>query len=140
MRKHFDAEDDSTALVVPEQAMRMMPCLWCRDATPVSVLNHLGARCSRCYAAYCRAPQPAPHVADKRTQGPLAWAHLLRRREETGERLTPPQRSAWRKALQRQDALRQDADDQDLDYAARERRQAEQERIRQYAAERGIEP
>ena len=42
MRKHFDAEDDSTALVVPEQAMRMMPCLWCRDATPVSVLNHLG--------------------------------------------------------------------------------------------------
>jgi len=30
-------------------------CLWCKDPTPHGVLAMYGARCSHCYARYCRA-------------------------------------------------------------------------------------
>lgn len=119
----------------PRDQYGPLPCSFCGDLTSRSVLAHLGARCSRCYEAYCRAPQRKVNVGDKR-QSPRAWAHALKRREEAGERLTPPQRAMWRAAIGRQDAQPQDAED--ADYATRERRQAEQERIRQYAAERGL--
>lgn len=37
-----------------------MPCTRCGEPTPRSVLNHLGARCSRCYEAYLREPMTTP--------------------------------------------------------------------------------
>ena len=30
-----------------------MPCLWCGEPTLIPTLNHLGARCQRCFDAYC---------------------------------------------------------------------------------------
>lgn len=39
------------------------PCAWCQKPTPVQVLIHLGARCQRCFDAWCAAPQPAPPAA-----------------------------------------------------------------------------
>lgn len=77
-------------------------------------------------------------VAKQRPADPRAWAHRLRAREMAGQTLTPAQREAWREALRAGPPLPTDADDPGVDYASRERRQAEQERIRQYAAERGI--
>lgn len=79
----------------------------------------------------------------RQQRDPKAWARDLRDREMNhggvlvnGKRMTQAQRDMWRRALDEQDAQPQDAED--IDYAARERRQAEQERIRQYAAERGL--
>lgn len=77
-------------------------------------------------------------VLKRRPADPRGWADRLRLRELAGERLTPAQREAWRDALRAPGALPTDADDAGTDYAAHQRRQDEQERIRQYAAERGI--
>ena len=31
----------------------LQPCTRCGVATPTATLNHLGARCEKCYEAYC---------------------------------------------------------------------------------------
>ena len=75
----------------------------------------------------------------KRPQAdPRAWADRLRKRELAGERLSRAQREAWREALRAPGALPTDADGADTDYADSDRRREQQERIRLYAAERGI--
>lgn len=68
---------------------------------------------------------------------PREWARALRRRELAGEQLTPALRAMWRDALKAGAPLPTDGD-ADTAYADRERRDAEQQRIAQYAAERGI--
>lgn len=77
-----------------------LPCMWCKAPTLREVLAQYGARCRTCYEGYLRERQPSPDIGDKRTGGPKAWAHALRRREEAGEKLTQAQRDAWRGALQ----------------------------------------
>lgn len=68
---------------------------------------------------------------------PREWAHALRRRELAGEQLTPALRSMWRDALKAGAPLPTDAND-DAGAVNRERIAEQQERTRQYAAERGI--
>lgn len=76
------------------------PCQWCRAIVLVETLNTFGARCKPCYDAYLREPQPATNfMADKRLGDPKEWAQSLRRREQSGERLTLAQRAMWRTAL-----------------------------------------
>lgn len=75
-----------------------MPCTFCGRITAHETLRALGARCVGCFRAYCETVPQAPQVGDKRG-GPKGWAWALRSREMAGERLTPPQKSAWRDAL-----------------------------------------
>jgi hypothetical protein len=75
-------------------------CGFCGKLTPGPQLAAYGARCARCYAAYCESPPQAPDwMADKRTDGPKAWAQVLKAREQRGERLSPAQRDMWRWSL-----------------------------------------
>lgn len=77
-----------------------LPCSFCRIETKRETLAAYGARCFRCYGAYCEAAPKAPEwMADKRVDGPKAWAHSLKLREESGERLLPTQKAMWRSAL-----------------------------------------
>lgn len=41
------------------------PCRWCGELTSVKTLADLGARCFRCYAAYCRGPLPTAKVLSR---------------------------------------------------------------------------
>lgn len=80
-----------------------LPCLWCNAPTAGTTLAAYGARCLRCYEAYCREQQPSPpFAADKRKDGNKAWAHALRAREKSGERLSFAQREMWRAAARNQ--------------------------------------
>lgn len=101
-RQSFDESRDSNSNVVPfatDPGDMLLPCRWCSAPTRRAVLADLGARCIRCYQAYCQAPQPGvKDVGDKR-HGTRSWADALRKREQSGERLTDPQRKAWREAL-----------------------------------------
>lgn len=77
-----------------------MPCSFCGEVTKHEALRMFGARCVRCYRAYCEsASKPAPDVGDKRKGNPKEWAYALKAREESGERLSSVQRSMWRSAL-----------------------------------------
>jgi hypothetical protein len=51
MRALFDETRDAA----PAQTVNsgMLPCLWCQQATKKETLVAYGARCFRCYEAYC---------------------------------------------------------------------------------------
>jgi hypothetical protein len=96
-----------------------LPCRWCQASTPVADLAEYGARCRRCYDAYCAEANPRNRrnvgpltLAEKRAvisaianvgkgvpRGPKDWAHRLRERELAGEQLSILQRKCWREAL-----------------------------------------
>lgn len=66
MRKTFNGDEEvplaphgAPPLPIDPGDVRL-PCLSCSDLTKRKVLAQLGARCQRCYDAYCRAPQPTP--------------------------------------------------------------------------------
>lgn len=84
---------------LPATTADRMPCNRCGTPTLRSTLNHYGARCFECYRSWCNEPQTRPYVGDKATDGPKAWAHALKAREEAGERLSLGQRTMWRDAL-----------------------------------------
>lgn len=46
-----------------------MPCMVCGAITPHKTLSTLGARCARCFKAYCEAPQPPAKRWTGRTPG-----------------------------------------------------------------------
>lgn len=73
-------------------------CRRCKGDAPWQTLSDHGGMCFPCYAAYCREPQKWPDIGDKRN-GPRDWAHALKRRHESGERLTPAQITAYTAAL-----------------------------------------
>src|SRR5512146_2386823 len=75
-----------------------LECKWCGTPTLWGTLAQYGARCLDCYERYVRESHPWPAVGDKNI-GPKAWAHALKEREQSGERLTGAQRDAWRGAL-----------------------------------------
>lgn len=77
---------------------RHRPCSICRTATLSATLSQYGARCHSCYERYL-TEGTKPETADKRTDGPKAWAWFLRSRELAGARLSPTQRSMWRECL-----------------------------------------
>lgn len=74
MRKTFD--EDAPPLppggVMPLPMQRQMSCMVCKAGTPVETLNNFGARCGRCFTAYCRGafaglePQVSREEAVKR--------------------------------------------------------------------------
>lgn len=77
-----------------------LACRWCNAMTPVAALASYGARCFRCYEAYCNSAPEVPHwAANKNTDGPKGWARALKKREMLGERLSPAQKAMWRAAL-----------------------------------------
>lgn len=41
-----------------QETQPMLPCHWCRRATPRSQLAEFGARCTRCYEAYLKGEPP----------------------------------------------------------------------------------
>lgn len=108
---------------------QLMACNCCHTPTAQSVLASLGARCFTCYLAYCRAQLPKVYVGDKR-QGARSWAHALRRREESGEVLSPTQRVMWREALAVAPALRETPIERDADL--NEAKNAAARRIAEY--------
>lgn len=77
-----------------------LPCHRCKEQTLVATLSHYGQMCFGCFEAYSRERQPTPaFMGDKRIDGPRAWAEALRKREQSGERLTLMQKMSWREAL-----------------------------------------
>lgn len=48
------------------------PCRWCQALTSIETLNALGARCEKCYEAYCQAPPPPPAPRRSRSPKPAA--------------------------------------------------------------------
>lgn len=95
------------------------PCTLCQTTTPVNDLATYGARCRRCYDAYCAEANPRnrsavgpmtlaekqalirsiANVGKQGQRGPKDWAYRLREREQGGAYLTRVQRTAWREAL-----------------------------------------
>lgn len=75
------------------------PCGFCGEMTKHETLRMFGARCGRCYQAFCSYIPSGPDVGDKRTGDDKSWAKALQRREEGGERLSSVQRAMWREAL-----------------------------------------
>lgn len=76
-----------------------LPCRLCGMLTQRAMLAQYGARCLNCYELWRGESQPSPYVGDKRVDGPKAWAHALKAREQAGERLSIAQRTMWREAL-----------------------------------------
>lgn len=102
MKRHHD---DQPELLLPPHGKPpvggievRMPCHLCGGATLWATLSQYGARCYGCYVAYCRTPQSGPKFVGDGRLGPTQWADALRQREQSGERLTPFQREAWRRA------------------------------------------
>ena len=87
------------------------PCMICQAPTAWDTLSMLGARCSRCFRAYCAQASPSGAFIGKAraieklraltfsTPGGTDWARRLQEREQNGEKLTRFQREAWRKAI-----------------------------------------
>jgi uncharacterized membrane protein len=118
-RNAFDDQNDRR--VADDFLDGHLPCRWCQATTPKADLATYGARCRRCYEAYCAEANPRNRVAvgpmtlaEKQAvirsianigkggvRGPKDWAHRLCSREQAGERLSPAQRKAWREALNR---------------------------------------
>lgn len=89
MRNPFD----ETRKALEQQDTDLLPCRWCQKPTKRETLSNYGARCWKCYEAYCIAPIPARDkiaisVADNH---PHAWAHRLHARRQMGQRLSPAQ-------------------------------------------------
>lgn len=94
------AFDDSSDRLPAFESGGPLPCSLCNRPTPRAILAQYGARCAGCYGHFCRSvPQRPEHSAHRGLDGPRGWAQALRRREESGERLTPAQRAAWRAAI-----------------------------------------
>lgn len=74
-------------------------CLFCNTPTDWQTLSDHGARCFSCYQAYKRAVPKLPYVGEK-TSDPRGWAYALKRREESGEKLTQFQKQSWREVVQ----------------------------------------
>lgn len=87
------------------------PCSECRKDTLVATLVQYGARCHSCYEFYLRNA-PKTETANKRRDGPKAWAWHLRAQEQAGVRLSIAQRDMWRSGLERElDAMDRDVID-----------------------------
>ena len=90
----------------------LMQCRWCGGMAKRIDLSMGGARCVPCYRDYLDqgvrhhgALSPDEKRAVLRKLGligksaPREWAHLLKAREEAGEKLSSIQRRFWREAL-----------------------------------------
>ena len=84
-----------------EETHDVLSCRFCGKETARQTLSDFGARCYACFSEYCRAPQSRPHVPDSAVPAgaSYAWAHRLRYRHQTGERLTKAQIDAYRWVL-----------------------------------------
>jgi hypothetical protein len=94
----------------PENAA-LLPCGWCSTPTDRNTLSTFGARCARCYQAYCREPQPPGLLPSKAAKDadPKAWARLLQAAERDGTALTAVQQSSWREALRHKPSHEEEA-------------------------------
>lgn len=112
MRKTFDADKD-----IPLPPHGHMPietrlsCSFCGLPTLRDALVHHGARCLRCYDAYCaQMPQDirVPAEAIPSDAGKLDWAFRLRWRHQQGDRLTLAQVDCYRTAVKRYEGRHQE--------------------------------
>jgi len=46
----------------------VLPCTTCKEPTPWATLSNLGARCQRCYEAFCRMPMAEFNARFKRDE------------------------------------------------------------------------
>ncbi len=103
-RKTFDPDADELPHThgQPPLAEVRQPCRWCGESTLRTMLAQYGARCFRCFEAYCAEAQLAPvFLANPAVDGSKAWAWALKAREEHDPRsMTEAQRAMWRAALQ----------------------------------------
>lgn len=80
-------------------------CRLCGSDTSFETLAMLGARCGRCYLAYCSNVPAAPKVPDsaipQSSKKGLEWAYRLRWRHQQGEDLSRLQIASYRGALGR---------------------------------------
>jgi hypothetical protein len=108
--------DDSKDQSINSSVESYLPCSFCGKATLTATLSQYGARCAKCFDTYCQEVS-APTLADERVavarkliglsaawnkvggSDPRQWAHDLRNREQSGERLSRFQRDAWREAI-----------------------------------------
>lgn len=84
----------------PQQSMH--PCGGCGTPSDRTKLSEFAGLCDRCRQAFCTSALPVcvkPELPSNLANSPKAWAHRLQAREESGERLTLGQKSAWRTAL-----------------------------------------
>lgn len=82
-----------------DAGVQLEPCHVCAAPTDPATLGALGRRCRNCWDAWRNTLPEAPDVGNQQHQGPKAWAHALKAREERGERLSAVQREMWRDAL-----------------------------------------
>lgn len=71
------------------------PCGFCREMTPHETLRNFGARCGRCFSAYCRAVPELPKADVKREdvgERQYAARRLATWEARHMERMTPAQR------------------------------------------------
>lgn len=99
--------------VADEANANWLGCTECGAGADRETLSSFGARCLKCYGAYCREhqpPGPPPSLAERARlfrrmhepmpdKDPKAWAKALRDREQLGEFVSPVQAHAWRTAL-----------------------------------------
>jgi len=86
----------------PEKEACDKPCTFCGAMTEHKTLVMLGARCMRCYTAYCNEKRDWPNVTANLTApgDRLAWVRRLEyRRDVLGERLNSSQVDAMQRAL-----------------------------------------
>lgn len=108
-RRPPSADDDKPDVTLPPHGSAPPPspeaprmaCPGCSASTLTTELAQFGNRCSSCYAAFCQASQVtrAQNLPDKRSQGPLAWAHAIVERHRQGQPVTPVTLQMARDAL-----------------------------------------
>lgn len=90
---------------VSEPVKAIHHCRWCGVETSYDTMAKLGARCVRCFDAYCRSAPKPPHVPPEAvppgTPEGIKWAYRLRYRHQQGERLTKAQIDSYREVLAR---------------------------------------
>jgi hypothetical protein len=102
-RKTFDPDDET--VLPPHGEMpateQRLPCRFCGTSTLRPILVQYGARCYRCYVAYCEEPPTRRGlIAGDKRQGAKAWAWALKASEERDPAsVTAKQRVEWRAAL-----------------------------------------
>ncbi len=93
---------------VAEASKAVHLCRYCGDETPYETMATLGARCGRCYAAYCAVLPRVPYVDEAAavpagTPDSLKWAYRLRWRHRNGDTLTRAQIESYQQVLKRFD-------------------------------------
>jgi hypothetical protein len=81
-----------------EQRDHAYNCRVCNASAQWKTLSDHGGMCYPCYQHYCGTSMLSMRDVGSRDQ-PRSWAHALKLRHDSGERLTPAQVNAYRSVL-----------------------------------------